>query len=365
MNTRALRGSILIVLMGLSVAFTIRADAQQQPTAIPAAPNGLKYYVNGSLVALEWSVNSNDNTSFIIEAGGTPGTTFFSFSTLALANPGFLTQMIPNFSASAPSGNYFVRVHAANAEGRSVASNEILVPITGGCQVPGPPTEFNAIVRGNFGMLQWYPGQGGVQSFYVLEARQAPAGPIIAAFQTTTNFFNVNGIPNGTFYVTIRAVNACGSSAPSAQITVVAPSNTPAQRPNPVNGNRLPLPYVADIVADVAARNPSLFINGSCPNPNVRYITNQFLNLVVDTLRTYDTRFGYNSKPTRGPAENGGQPVVAAGDEIAYHYGADAPEGSANTYAIDIIFSHCGSPEITWRNFTGMEFARWTGAGRF
>jgi hypothetical protein len=227
MNTRALRGSILIVLMGLSVAFTIRADAQQQPTAIPAAPNGLKYYVNGSLVALEWSVNSNDNTSFIIEAGGTPGTTFFSFSTLALANPGFLTQMIPNFSASAPSGNYFVRVHAANAEGRSVASNEILVPITGGCQVPGPPTEFNAIVRGNFGMLQWYPGQGGVQSFYVLEARQAPAGPIIAAFQTTTNFFNVNGIPNGTFYVTIRAVNACGSSAPSAQITVVAPSNTP------------------------------------------------------------------------------------------------------------------------------------------
>lgn len=347
------------------VGWPVRAQ-EQQPTAIPAAPTGLKYFVNGSLISILWTPQSENYTRWIIEAGGSPGTTFFSFDTIQVANAGLLTQLIPGFTAVGPPGNYYVRVRAANADGVSGPSNEILMPITGGCQPPGPPTQLGAIVRGNYGLLQWNIGQGGIPSFYVLQARFTPTGPLVAVIQTGSRFINVPSIPSGSYYLEVYAVNGCGQSGISNQILVTAPGNTPVRTPNPAPGERLPLPYVADLVQAYANERPDLFFGASCADPNVRYVTNPFLNFVVDRLRTWDQRFGYNSKPTRGPAQNGGQPVVAAGDEIAYHYGSDAPEGSSNTYAIDIIFNHCGArPEITWRDFTGSEFARWTGAGRF
>lgn len=356
----------LALLATLALAgWNVRAQ-EQQPSAIPTPPIGLKYFVNGNTISILWSVTSENHTQWIIEAGGSPGTTFFSFPTSQVANPELLSQLIPSFTAVGPPGNYYVRVRGANAEGISGPSNEILMPITGGCQPPGAPTQFGAIVRNSYGLLQWNPGQGGLPTHYVLQARFTPTGPLVAVIQTGTRFINVPSIPSGTYYLEVYAVNACGTSPVSNQIVVTAPGNTPARTPNPTGGERLPLPYVGDLVQAYANERPDLFFGASCADPNVRYVTNPFLNFVVDRLRTFDQRFGYNSKPTRGPAQNGGQPVVAAGDEIAYHYGADSPEGSSNTYAIDIIFSHCGArPEITWRDFTGGEFARWTGAGRF
>ena len=83
-------------------------------------------------------------------------------------------------------------------------------------------------------------------------------------------------------------------------------------------------------------------------------------------LRQLDTRWGYNAKPTRTPADNGGRPVVAAGDEVLYNYGSNPDQGNTNeVYAVDILEQHCGTPRLTWRVFTGEEPVRWTGAGRF
>ena len=42
-----------------------------------------------------------------------------------------------------------------------------------------------------------------------------------------------------------------------------------------------------------------------------------------------DTRWGYNGKPTRTAADNNGVPVIAAGDEAAYHYSGGAGSGFA------------------------------------
>lgn len=93
----------------------------------------------------------------------------------------------------------------------------------------------------------------------------------------------------------------------------------------------------------------------------------------MDKLRQIDTRWGYNAKPNRGPGDNGGRAVVAAGDEILYNWGSNPDEGNTNeVYAVDMLVAHCGdkssppvSPSLTWRVFTGEEPVRWTGAGRF
>ena len=87
------------------------------------------------------------------------------------------------------------------------------------------------------------------------------------------------------------------------------------------------------------------------------------MDLVVDTLRQHDTRWGYNWK--RGRV---GDPSK---DAIAYHWSGGADEGSTQVYIIDVISGHCGSsPGATWGDVTAKTYdnggiGRWTGRGRF
>ena len=146
----------------------------------------------------------------------------------------------------------------------------------------------------------------------------------------------------------------------SAGLTVRLPRRTP----DPAAGQILPLPDVSAFVRDASAKCPSI-VPQSCPN-GVKYVNNPWQDCIIDQLRTLDTRWGYNAKPTRTPADNGGLPVVAAGDEIAYHYGTGPDEGSTDVHLVDILVGHCGaSPSLGWRVFTGEEPGRWTGARRF
>jgi len=86
---------------------------------------------------------------------------------------------------------------------------------------------------------------------------------------------------------------------------------------------------------------------------------NQYIDWVVARLRQFDQRFGYNAKPTRSFAQ-------IAGDEIAYHWGSDAPEGSPNVYLFDTLGGHCtfGRETVDFRPFFD-EYGRWTAAGAF
>ncbi len=148
--------------------------------------------------------------------------------------------------------------------------------------------------------------------------------------------------------------------------SVAPPPTTGGNRtPNPPAGQRLPLPNVQAQIAQWTAERPDLFPSQQCPR-GIKYVNSPWQDYIVDRLRQLDTRWGYNAKPTRGAADNGGVPVVAAGDEILYNYGSNADEGNTSeVYAVDMLEAHCGSARLTWRVFTGEEPVRWTGAGRF
>ena len=87
------------------------------------------------------------------------------------------------------------------------------------------------------------------------------------------------------------------------------------------------------------------------------------MDQVVDTLRTYDTRWGYNGK--RGNVNDPSK------DVIAYHYGPGPDQNSTDVYIIDIIGGHCGgSPSPIWNDVTAITIqsgtiGRWTSRGRF
>ncbi len=94
-----------------------------------------------------------------------------------------------------------------------------------------------------------------------------------------------------------------------------------------------PLPsYGAGVVQAVARANPGALQN-SCQEHGGSW---QFMDQVVDTLRTYDTRWGYNGK--RGNAND------PSTDVVAYHYGARTRmPARREVYIIDIIGGHCGA----------------------
>ena len=133
------------------------------------------------------------------------------------------------------------------------------------------------------------------------------------------------------------------------------PGRTGTSGPSPTRA----LPNMEGVLAQFANASDS------CPR-NLKYVNNPWQDRVIDAFRQQDLRWGYNAKPTRTAADNCGVPVVAAGDEAAYHWGDGTREGSTEVHLVDLLTNHCGpTPTIGWRVFTGEEPGRWTGAGRF
>ena len=193
-----------------------------------------------------------------------------------------------------------------------------------------------------------------------------------------TTAVSVGELPyNTVFFWRVWGTDGTKESAPSGVVSFktpappapTAPPGLPAvpvvggpggRTPDPAPGQALPLPdYGYNVVRAVAAANPGLLAN-SCQEHGGSW---QFLDLVVDTLRTYDTRWGYNGK--RG---NSNDPSM---DVVDYHYGRGASQGSTEVYIIDIIGGHCGpNPSPIWNDVTAVTvnsgtIGRWISRGRF
>jgi len=152
----------------------------------------------------------------------------------------------------------------------------------------------------------------------------------------------------------VMAFTVVGGTTP-----VPGPGGSGPRTPDPAPGTRLPLPDMQGVLATFANAADS------CPR-GLKYVNNPWQDRVIDAFRQRDTRWGYNGKPTRTAADNNGVPVVAAGDEAAYHYSGGADQGNTEVHLVDLLGGHCGpAPTITWRVFTGEEPGFWTGAGRF
>jgi Big-like domain-containing protein len=166
----------------------------------------------------------------------------------------------------------------------------------------------------------------------------------------------------------VVTANATGDATISATVSSVRGTRAinvriPPRTSDPPVGQRLPLPDVQGFIFQTANARPDLLAR-SCPNGR-KYENNPWLDYIVDALRTLDTRWGYNGKPTRSAGDNNGFPVIAAGDEIAYHFGRGPDQNSPDVYLIDILVGHCGdNPSLTFRHFTGEEPGFWTGANR-
>lgn len=201
-------------------------------TSPPSAPTNLGATTGGFSVTLAWTAPASGcaPTSYIIEAGSTPGA-----SNLANVDTG---STATSFGATAGPGTYYVRVRARNAFGVSGPSNEFTLIVGGGpCTPPAAPTGLAASVSGSTVTFTWNAVSGATS--YLIEAGSSPGGSnALSTTSTSTSFVWTTGA--GTYYARVKARNVCGAtSAASAEIMVIVAETTgpgAPSNPSPADG---------------------------------------------------------------------------------------------------------------------------------
>ncbi len=204
---RPTRRAWCAALAVLGTLFSVDASWAQ-----PAPPTGLQASVTGNLLTLTWQAPALPVSGYVIEAGTASGLTNIA-SVPVPAAPTTITAPVAN-------GTYFIRVRAIAQGVPSAPSNEVSVTI--GCGGPPPAPLGFAVTQGPSGnpvQFSWTPPAQPVSSFR-LEAGSASGLANLATVHLpgTATSFAVPGVPPGTYYVRLRALNACGASAPSAEV---------------------------------------------------------------------------------------------------------------------------------------------------
>lgn len=194
---------------------------QLTPPAAPMPPENLfARLISGSVVTVRWTIppGGDPRTGFVVEGGLAPGEVLASLPT---------GSTDPTFTFTAPTGSFFVRVHALDGAVRSPSSNEIRIHVN----VPVPPSapaHLLGLVDGSTLALAWTNTyEGGAPTGLTLDV----TGALTASLAIPPgDHFSFPGVPPGTYTLALRARNAAGVSLPSNAVTLTFPgpcSGTP------------------------------------------------------------------------------------------------------------------------------------------
>ena len=86
---------------------------------------------------------------------------------------------------------------------------------------PNSPTNLAASATGSTVTITWQPGAGPAATGYQLEAAVSPLGAAVASVPVAAPALLATNVPDGTYFVRVRAVNATGVSLPSAEVAVM------------------------------------------------------------------------------------------------------------------------------------------------
>lgn len=189
--------------------------------ARPGPPLNLAAIVNGGTVRLTWN-RSAGAQGYRLDAGSTAGAT--NLGALGVGD-------VAELEALVPPGAYYVRVVATNAAGESAPSNEVAVSVasTAACTTAPPvPGGFTAQTSGLTAAFAWMPSAAATG--YVLEAGYTAATVAVGVPLGRLSMLRASA-PAGRYFTRLRAVNACGTSAPSIEVPITLGCSTSAVVP--------------------------------------------------------------------------------------------------------------------------------------
>jgi hypothetical protein len=132
------------------------------------------------------------------------------------------------------------RCLAASGEAVCFSGRRLTASHAGGDPVTSSPINLTVSVSGSTVVLSWTqpPIQDSPVSSYIVEAGSSPGVVNLANFNTgnPATSLTVPGVPNGTYYVRVRAVNATGVSAASNEVVAIVGVGGCATVPDPPSG---------------------------------------------------------------------------------------------------------------------------------
>jgi hypothetical protein len=213
------------------------ATSLQPPTGLVTTA------VAGNVVTLRWTAPSIGPaaTSYVFEGGVLPGQVLASIPTGSTA---------PTFTFTAPPGSFYVRIHSVAGGVKSRASSEVRIHV-GVPLGPTAPANLLGMVRGNGVALSWRNTfGGGTPTSLILDV----TGPVTVSLPLALDeSFSFAGVPSGTYTLSMRAINAAGSSGSSNPVTLTFPTTCSGAPTTPFNfsatatGNVVSLAWQASV----------------------------------------------------------------------------------------------------------------------
>jgi hypothetical protein len=191
------------------------------PASPSSAPTELvATAIVGNQVTIAWRApTATTPTGYFLEGGVAPGQTLASLATGSTAT---------SFTFIAPTGAFYIRVHALVGTTRSLPSNEIRIFVN----VPAPPSAPANLLGhadGSSLTLAWRnTAGGGTPTAIQLDV----SGAVVTSLTLPAGEgFAFAGVPPGSYTFAVRAMNAAGTSAASNSVTLTFPGTCGAPLP--------------------------------------------------------------------------------------------------------------------------------------
>jgi hypothetical protein len=213
----------------------------QAPTELVASS------IVGNVVTLRWKTPpiGPTPTNFVLEGGVNPGEVLASIPT---------NSRFPIFTITAPTGAFYVRVHALAGAERSGPSNEIRIFVNTPTP-PSPPADLLGLVNGSSVGLSWRNTfLGGSPTAIVLNVTGAVTASIPLGLAES---FTFSPVPEGTYTVNVSAQNTAGTSAASNAVTLTFPGACSGTPLAPINFLAHKIGGTIFVVWDPAASGPA------------------------------------------------------------------------------------------------------------
>lgn len=184
----------------------------------PQPPTSPLAWTAGGRLTFTWSAPTTGPapTDFVLEAGTAIGLS--NIAVVPVSGRAFTFEGVPP-------GFYFLRVRSRVGGAVSTPTADVMINVG---NVPAPPSPPQNLFHSRVGAtvtFTWSAPAIGTATSYILEAGTAAGLSNITSFNTgsAAATFVVPGVPPGTYYVRVRAVNALGASPVSNERTVIVP----------------------------------------------------------------------------------------------------------------------------------------------
>ncbi len=193
---------------------------------LPEPPVNLQTVVQASVVRLRWEAAGTGSPPerFVVEARtGQPGSMFAQVASTPAGDTNF-TAVVPAHL----SGDYTVRVRAANAAGVGGPSSEVRVTPSTCVAPPQSPVTLDAVVTGAVAELRWSAATGGAEQ-YAIEVGSRVSEADLGTFLTDGPVLSWRAqAPVNSYFVRVRGRNPCGLGPASPERVVFVLYESPA-----------------------------------------------------------------------------------------------------------------------------------------